>query len=656
MIYINNRGFQRQHPFIFVMVLALLFLSMVTPLSTAMTSYEEQRGIEIAESHQILFDCDFDLLDCIHLNNEEYYIIKQKNFFLFANRLDIYRSDGRNVENHNLLKSIFEVYAWKQQAGKLKAMDRSDLKGVLTVSEGIKSVVAPLHRVTGTTISAIDEAKVIKIGEIYVWDAATKIKPELKNFENTVRSFDSEVGEWNSASSNLNANLQDVIEGLESMDRGEEIDWTGFAYSTKGSVGALNELRVKTSQMSHRVSSIHGNLKKVNRGLDLVGGGLLAGAFGEMDSKLGSVHDLIDGYTDRLDRYSREFYEISKDVERINEEMDREQRMSLDWEAALKLIYCLLGFIFIGFVITILTLLTDFKEKLRKGSAVTDSINQGILMFIWSLSVGITLVGLFISHVFTACVSKSLFSEKCVPSPEYLTTKISFVSPDPISVYQIVIFLIYFACLIILFSTINGSLTKVRKIKGTLPTSIGNYVALILIFMMTSAVSEYFVGEALLLLMIVIACIGIMLIASSDYASTGLFITILAIIGLAVPLLGFLVSIIILPQILFLSIIIPIIYYKYGNYMFADKKLLIACSISIPFLYSAYYLYYNIYKTSSEFIFNDPIFTSILLKIIAVIVAIIVISIPCMMVIISYLKGISCGESIMQEMHKQNIE
>ncbi|MCK4831107.1 hypothetical protein KA005_86150, partial [bacterium] len=313
----SSRRSQCQHSFIFVMVLALLFLFMITPASVAVTSYERQRGIEIAESHQILFDDDFDLLDCIHLDGEEYYIIKQKNFFLFANRLDIYGSNGRIVENYNLSKSIFEVYAWKQQTDKLKAMDRGDLRGVLTMSGTIGSTTAPLHRVTGTVVSAIDEAKSVKIGDIYVWDTATKIKPELKSFENTVRSFNKEVGEWDSASSSVNANLPDVIGGLESMDRGEEIDWTGFAYSTKASVGAFNELSVKTGQMSYRVSSVREKLKEVNRGLGSVGGGLLAGAFGELDGKLGSVQDSIDSYTGRLDRYSREFNEISRDVERI---------------------------------------------------------------------------------------------------------------------------------------------------------------------------------------------------------------------------------------------------------------------------------------------------------------------------------------------------
>lgn len=649
----DNRISQRQHSFMFVIVLALLFLFMITPASVAVTSHERQRGIEIAESHQILFDDDFDLLDCIHLDGEEYYIIKQKNFFLFANRLDIYRSDGHIVENYNLSKSIFEVYAWKQQTDKLKAMDRGDLRGVLTTSGNIGSTAAPLHRVTGTVVSAIDEAKSVKIGDIYVWDTATKIKPELKSFENTMRSFNKEVGEWDSASSSVNANLPSVIEGLESMDRGEEIDWTGFAYSTKASVGAFNELSVKTGQMSYRVSSVREKLKEVNRGLGSVGGGLLAGAFGEMDGKLGSVQDSIDGYTSRLNRYSREFNEISEDVERIEGKMEGGWKKSLDKEAALKLIYCLLGFIFIGIVITILTLLTDFRKRLKEGTEMADSITSGIVMFMWSSSVGCTLVILFIFHIITAWIFKWLFYHDFELYPWYLTTKIPFVIPYSISAYQVCIFLIYFAGVIILFATINGSLTKVKKVECTLPTSIGNYVVLVLIFMMTVLNINYMhvtdeTNLALVfimgiggILLIVVGVIALLLTFFKDYAYSSIFLLILAAIGFAAPALGAVVAIIMLPQILIRSIIMPMLYHRYES-----DDLLIACSVLIPLLYSIHYIYYNAYKIVTEFVLNDaPIY--------AAVYAIIGITIPCIIVTIIYDKGTSIGESIMQEWNNQ---
>lgn len=492
----NNRRSQHRHPFIFVMVLALMFLFMITPASVAVTSYERQNGIEIAESHQILFDDDFDLLDCIHLDGEEYYIIKQKNFFLFANRLGIYRSDGRIVENYNLSKSIFEVYAWKRQTDKLKAMDRGDLRGVLTTSGNIGSAAVPLHRATGTVVSAIVEAKSVKIGDIYVWDTATKIKPELKSFENTVRSFDREVGEWDSASFGVNANLPDVIEGLESIDRGEEIDWTGFAYSTKASVGAFNKLSVKTGQISYRVSSVREKLKEVNRGLGSVGGGLLAGAFGELDGKLGSVQDSIDGYTGRLDQYSREFDEISRDVELMKLEMDREWKRSLEQGAVLKLIYYLLGFIFICFIIIIITLLTDFRERLKEGDVtIKDTIKYGILTLLGSSIFGILMIYAYMHYtLFQYGLSHNAYDyyfSNDLPNYENIYTPSAIWAANPFHslprsieiLHTLSIFLIYIAGLIILFSLIYGIVGRDYKISAIYRVWVANVGPLIGLYM-----------------------------------------------------------------------------------------------------------------------------------------------------------------------------
>ena len=468
--------------FVLVMVLALLFLFMITPTSMAVTPYERQRGTEIAESHQILFDDNFNLLDCIHLDGEEYYIIKQKNGFLLANRLDIYCSDGRSVGNHKLSQLIFEGYAWRQQTDKLKAMDRGDLRGVLTTSGNIGSTTAPLHQVTDTVVSAIDEAKSVKIGNIYVWDTATKIKPELKSFENTVRSFDKEVGEWDSASYSVNTNLPDVIEGLESIDRGEEIDWTGFAYSTKASVGAFNELSVKTGQMSYRVSSVREKLKEVNRGLGSVGGGLLAGAFGELDGKLGSVQDSIDGYTGRLDRYSREFNEISEDVERIERDRGSEWKHSLDEESASKLIYWLLVAISIGIIIVIITGLTDFRRRILTGKGVLfSSVKKGAFMFVGSIGVGILIILTYILDYINSYSEQSI--KYTCPAWYNRLINIPCLCSHPVSSYQIFIFLIYVIGLIVIFATIWGILANKDKVDYIEPFWIRNYASFVVMIL-----------------------------------------------------------------------------------------------------------------------------------------------------------------------------
>jgi len=442
-----------------------------------MTHYEHQRGVEIAKDHQILFDGDFefldfmyspigfefdgdfDVLDCIHLNGKEYYIIKQKNFFFFANRLNIYKSDSSVIRDSKLSKSIFEIYAWKQQIDKLNAMDRSDLRGVLTTSENIASKVAPLHQGTGTVVSAIDEAKAVEVMDISVWDTAAKLNPELKRFENTVRNFDTQVGEWDSASSNVNANLPDVIKGLDSIDRGEKIEWTAFAYDTKASVTAFNELSRKTSQMSYRVSNIRETLNKLNKGLSSIGAGFLADAFSDLDGKLGSVNDSIVSYTSRLEKYSREFSAISRDVDRIERNIDNEWKHSLDEELSLKLIYCLLVFVFIGIVMTIITLLTDFRKRLKEEGVkkvMKSSVVCGILMFFGSIVFGILMILAFVSDASHRMHSLDWTYEIAIDIP--------FLSVYSQPLDMLCIFLTYIAVLIVLFGLIYGVLAKNCKV------------------------------------------------------------------------------------------------------------------------------------------------------------------------------------------------
>ena len=62
----NSRRFQHPHSLTSLVILALLFVSLITPLSAAMTHYEHQRGVEIAKDHQILFDGDFEFLDFMY--------------------------------------------------------------------------------------------------------------------------------------------------------------------------------------------------------------------------------------------------------------------------------------------------------------------------------------------------------------------------------------------------------------------------------------------------------------------------------------------------------------------------------------------------------------------------------------------------------------
>ena len=145
---------------------------------------------------------------------------------------------------------------------------------------------------------------------------------------------------------------------------------------------------------------------------------------------------------------------------------------------------------FIGVVIIIITLLTDFRARLRKGNVIIDSIIQGVLMFFGSVIFGVLMIVTFVcDRLFQYDLSHNFYDNFSQHGYGLTKGDISdrMVDMPFLSVYSqyldtLCIFLIYIAGLTIIFGTIYGMLAKTSKSVYISKMWIANIGPLIVLF------------------------------------------------------------------------------------------------------------------------------------------------------------------------------
>ena len=366
-------------------------------VSNFITDREHQQGLQIAKDRKILFDTNTVVADVVNIGNEKYYIIKQNNWFGFAHRLDVYKSDGGIVEDKNVARKIFEIYGWRQNIDKLSELDRSELVAISHESRKMYERSSSIHYGVGAVVSAIDIVQKLEIGGVSVWNTATKLSPELAYFEKNTRKFDEYALDGLNKSSRLNACLPSLINDLDKYDSGEKVDWSRFVYNADETGYAMQSFCREMLSIDTLIDDIKKIISITNKNFDLIGCGFLGDALDNLNNKLGEEKIVKPHY-----EIQDEYMEIVEDADNDESDAYTKWLKSIDSDGATRFIY---GLIVIG-IILIISLIYLLSKQIRDDNANYPIIYGSIVAFIGSLAVALLI---FIVSWYVRSSTDSLF-------------------------------------------------------------------------------------------------------------------------------------------------------------------------------------------------------------------------------------------------------
>lgn len=319
--------------------------------------YQHRDGVRIANSHKILFDTQPTIIDAINIGDENYYIIKHNNHLEFANRLDIYRSDGTLVSDKNIARKVFDIYSWKMSIDELNEFDRSTFEHIYNTSKRMSVRCSRVHSLTSPVVSAIDKAKTIEFDGYNAWNAARALSSELRYLEETTREIDEVALDGLNKSSLLNTYLPNTVSNLDRYDRGAEVKWDEFAYYANGTGYAMDNFYHGMRSPDNLVDTVIAPLRKANKKLNSIG-------FHLLDAPLNS---LISGLeNEKIIKYDRDtIYFVSYYMHTVDDADGIESDAYAKWSTSIsndKAILYIYGLIFIIFAMILLSVVILWKH------------------------------------------------------------------------------------------------------------------------------------------------------------------------------------------------------------------------------------------------------------------------------------------------------
>ena len=349
------------------------------------TDYERQQGLQIGRHHKILFDTDSIVADVFKVGADEYYVIKQNNWFSFAHRLDIYTSNGDTVEDKNIARKVFEIYGWRLNIDKLSELNKAELVTISQESEKMYRWCSLLHSGVGAVVTAIDEVQKLEIGSVSVWDTATKLSPKLAYFEKNTREIDECALDGKNKSSRLNTCLPNLINDLDKYDSGEELDWERFAYNANETGYAMDTFFCDMCRPGAKsVGTVRKTIKTVNKGFDSIGCGFLGDALDSLDERLEEAIIVKPHY-----EIQHEYESILENTHDAESDAYIKWSKSIDGDNATWFIYGLIVLAIILIIVSILLLLKQSHDIIGHPIIVGSVIVGCIITLIGSLTVAL---------------------------------------------------------------------------------------------------------------------------------------------------------------------------------------------------------------------------------------------------------------------------
>jgi uncharacterized phage infection (PIP) family protein YhgE len=223
-----------------VLVLALLLI----PITAC-----AQSASDIANEHKILLDTDIEVIDTVSYAGATYHVVKYDNTLPYARGIEIISADSSLISDSEIAKAVLTQIAWKDAAAQLNASDIDTLKEILDTAKKINNTVPSVMSAINITRDNINELRRTK----YTRDLIVNTYPEILTLWSDLRLLNSDLNEWRNSSTEMIAILPEVINGLEDLRAGKEMNLR-LANNTQETTSSFEMLKTKTDNISKNLS------------------------------------------------------------------------------------------------------------------------------------------------------------------------------------------------------------------------------------------------------------------------------------------------------------------------------------------------------------------------------------------------------------------
>ena len=225
---------------IIVLVLALLLM----PITAC-----AQSASDIANEHKILLDTDIEVIDTVSYAGATYHVVKYNNTLPYARGIEIISADSSLISDSEIAKAVLTQIAWKDAVAQLNASDIDTLKEILDTAKKINNTVPSVMSAINITRDNISELRRTK----YTRDLIVNAYPDILTLWSDLRSLNSDLNEWRNSSTEMIAVLPEVINGLEDVRAGKEMD-PRLVNNTQETTSSFEMLKTETDNISKNLS------------------------------------------------------------------------------------------------------------------------------------------------------------------------------------------------------------------------------------------------------------------------------------------------------------------------------------------------------------------------------------------------------------------
>lgn len=242
----------------------------------------------------ILLDQTREAVDSVRVDGNTYRIYEYTNLLPYANRIEVYRN-GHRVTTKAEVRTAMRFVAWQRASEQLDSSDIETLEAINQRVAAINDGITPTLQLLERALAVIREMKERQVAGISLWDAATRASPSLMQFENSIRGLRDELREWKSAADAVNNNIPAIVNQLQQLENGGDVDLDELSNRFATSMAAMERLQQKSEAVADGLSTgsqTSAQIAQEIRGVPAVGGDLSSFFAGVSDQFATSAEDV----------------------------------------------------------------------------------------------------------------------------------------------------------------------------------------------------------------------------------------------------------------------------------------------------------------------------------------------------------------------------
>lgn len=281
-------------------------------------------GQDVPES-RVLLDTDREQIDSVSLDGETYQVYRYENLLPYASGIEVY-SNGERITSESDANRVLRVIAWERATEQLGPEEIDTLRSIHQSAQEIQQLVSGPISALNTILGFIDWMKETSVAGFNVWEEAKNVVPALEGFDTAARDLRAELEEWRNAAQAVNENLPPVINALERIKRGEEVDYSKLSQQFADSMSAMERLQSKSDELERRLSDMSQRSDEIataTASIPVVGGDI-SDAFTRLSNEISSAASRVDQYSSELSEQESNLRDVKQTAESERNTMMRQ--------------------------------------------------------------------------------------------------------------------------------------------------------------------------------------------------------------------------------------------------------------------------------------------------------------------------------------------